>query len=206
MLAKTFRAMMSIAAYFGLEAEQWDIKNAFVNAEMDEEVFVECPDGYKQQNKVLLLQKALYGLRRSPRLWQQTFIKTLSELGLQQGTEDTCVFSNEYILLLVFVDDVIAFCRLEDQGYLTKFQGKLEQKYPMRNPGELNWFLGVRILRDKLTRKLWLCQDSYLEKIAHRYHLEERNQHAHHYQPSMILYLSMRAKHLHRTSTYINRR
>jgi hypothetical protein len=89
---------MSIAAYFGLEAEQWDIKNAFVNAEMDKEVFVECPDGYKQQNKVLFLQKALYGLRRSPRLWQQIFIKTLSELGLQQGTEDACVFSNEYIL------------------------------------------------------------------------------------------------------------
>ena len=45
------RAMMAIAAYFGLEAYQWDIKNAFVNATMDEEVFVECPDGFKQQNK-----------------------------------------------------------------------------------------------------------------------------------------------------------
>lgn len=44
----------------------------------------------------------------------------------------------------------------------------------MRNLGELNWFLGVRIIRDWAARKLWLCQDSYLEKIAHRYHLEDR--------------------------------
>jgi hypothetical protein len=70
LFAKTFRAMMAIAAYFGLEAHQWDIKNAFVNAAMD---------------------KKHYSLRRSPRLWQKTFITTLTELGLQ-GTEDSCVF------------------------------------------------------------------------------------------------------------------
>jgi hypothetical protein len=58
LFAKTFRAMMGIAAFFGLEAYQWDIQNAFVNAVMDEDVFVEFPDGYKQPNKVILLQIA----------------------------------------------------------------------------------------------------------------------------------------------------
>jgi reverse transcriptase-like protein len=66
---KAFRAMMVIAAYFRLEAYQWDITNAFVNAAMDEEVFVEFPP-----NKAILLQKALSGLRWSPRLWHKTFI------------------------------------------------------------------------------------------------------------------------------------
>jgi transposase InsO family protein len=174
LFAKTFRAMMAIAAYFGLEAYQWDIQNAFVNADMDEEVFVEFPDGFKQQNRAILLQKALYGLRRSPRLWQKDFVATLAALGLKQASEDSCVFSNEYIVLLVFVDDIIAFCQPEDGEYLVNFRENLSQKYPMRNLGLLNWFLGVRIIRDRPARKIWLCQDSYIEKIAHRYHLEER--------------------------------
>jgi hypothetical protein len=174
LFAKTFRAMMAIAAYFDLEAYQWDIQNAFVNAVIDEEVFVKFPEGFRQHDKVLLLQRALYGLRRSPRLWQKDLETTLTILGLTQPSEDMCLFSNEYIVLLVFVDDIITLCNTKHQQHLDTFMDKLRNKYPMKDVGKLNWFLGVRIIRDRPARKLWLCQDSYIEKIAHKYHLQDR--------------------------------
>jgi Reverse transcriptase (RNA-dependent DNA polymerase) len=154
LFAKTFRAMMGIAAFFGLEAYQWDIQNAFVNAVMDEDVFVEFPDGYKQPNKVILLQKALYGLRRSPRLWQKAFVATLTSLGLKQALEDSCVFSDEFIVLLVFVDDIIAFCRPENREYLFNFRDKLNQKYPINNHIQLQWIPTSQMPADGLTKPL----------------------------------------------------
>jgi hypothetical protein len=170
---RTFRAMMAILAAFDLDAEQWDVVNAFVNAYLDETVYVEYPQGFEQEGMVLLLLKALYGLRRSPRLWQKHIKKTLVELGLQQATEDGCLYSNDYLLVLFFVDDFVTICHPNHRGELVKFKEALLQRYEMRDFGELNWFLGIRIVRDRQQRKLWLCQDSYVDKITHRYHLED---------------------------------
>jgi Reverse transcriptase (RNA-dependent DNA polymerase) len=66
---RTFRALMAIIAAFNLDAEQWDAVNAFINSYLDETVYVEYLEGFGKEGKVLLLLRALYGLRRSPRLW-----------------------------------------------------------------------------------------------------------------------------------------
>jgi Reverse transcriptase (RNA-dependent DNA polymerase) len=104
--AKTFRAMMGTAAYLDLEAYQWDIQNAFVNAAVDE-VFVEFPDGFKKHDKALLLQKVLYGLRRPPQLWQKDFITTLITLG-----------------------DTIAFCYRTHLDHFETFERELSRGIP----------------------------------------------------------------------------
>jgi hypothetical protein len=66
---RSFRILMALVCAFGLICHQVDFKNAFVNAEMDEEVYTTCPPGYGQSGKVWRLLKALYGLRKSPKLW-----------------------------------------------------------------------------------------------------------------------------------------
>lgn len=60
--------MMALAAAFNLEIIQYDAINAFVNSLLDETVYIECPQGFRMEGKVLLLLRALYGLRRAPRL------------------------------------------------------------------------------------------------------------------------------------------
>jgi len=65
---RSFRALLAIAAKFDLELKQFDAVNAFVNASLDEDIFMEMPTGHRYAGKVLKLNKALYGLRRSPRL------------------------------------------------------------------------------------------------------------------------------------------
>jgi uncharacterized protein (DUF1330 family) len=67
--ARSFRILMAIAARFDLELIQYDAVNAFVNAKLEDTVFMQMPPGYKTPGKILRLNKALYGLRQSPLLW-----------------------------------------------------------------------------------------------------------------------------------------
>ena len=87
--------------------------NAFPNSELDEEVYVELPDGFKLSGKVGRLLRALYGLRRSPLLWQKLLSSALKELGLQAGQEEPCLFLNDH-LIVFFVDDITYIFRACD--------------------------------------------------------------------------------------------
>jgi hypothetical protein len=71
------------------------------------------------------------------------------------------------------VDDIVIFSLPKNLEKMNLFTEDLMKSYEMRDLGQLNWFLGIRILRDRAHRKLWLCQDSYIEKIAKRYHLQD---------------------------------
>ena len=72
---------MAIAAKYDLEVKQFDVTNAFVHAQLDREVYMRMPYGYQKPGTILKLQKALYGLRISPALWQRDFTATLTKLG-----------------------------------------------------------------------------------------------------------------------------
>jgi IS30 family transposase len=172
--ARVFRTLMAIAAAFDLESEQWDAINAFINSLLDETVYIEFPDGFQQEGMVLLVLRALYGLRRAPRLWQQEFSRALIKLGLKQIPEEPCLFTNDYAVILFFVDDIVALYRKEHRHRIMELKEAILRQYRMRDLGEISWFLGIRVIRDRKAQKLWLCQDSYIGKIAHRYHLEDR--------------------------------
>ena len=75
--------LMAMAAYFDLETRQMDAINAFVNCDLDEVVYMRLPPGFEKPGKVLLLNKALYGLRRSPLLWQKKLIDVFTNLGFE---------------------------------------------------------------------------------------------------------------------------
>ena len=170
--AKVFRTLMAILAVFNLETIQLDAVNAFLNSELDEEVYVELPDGFKKAGYVMQLQRALYGLRRSPRLWHQEFSKTLTSLGLQKVPEEPCLFTNRHCLVFFFVDDIVILYHRDHESHVRQLKQDIMATYHMRDLGELKWFLGICIIRDRSQQKLWLCQDSYIEKIVKRFHLE----------------------------------
>lgn len=171
--ARSFRALMAISAIFDLDAFQYDAINAFVNSTLDEEVYIELPDGFKDKENSLRLIKALYGLRRSPRLWQLEFGGWLTTLGLKQIPDDPCVYKSDRFIVIFFVDDIVTLSYAGNREEQRKFEAKLYNKYPIKIMGELKWFLGIRVLRDRPHRRLWICQDSYIDKIVHRFNLEE---------------------------------
>jgi hypothetical protein len=152
--ARIFRTLMVIIAAFNLEARQYDIVNAFTNSKLDETIHCTCPEGYSKEGLCLLLLQALYGLRRSPILWLKEFSKTLQELGLEGVPGETCLFTNDRLIIFFYVDDIVALCCIEHLPSLIEFEKILEARYEIHSLRELNWFLGVRIIRDRQARKV----------------------------------------------------
>ncbi|KAM4063276.1 reverse transcriptase (RNA-dependent DNA polymerase) [Hirsutella rhossiliensis] len=140
---KSFRVLMAITAKFDLESRQLDAVNAFANALLDddEEIYVLFPDGYYRQGWVLRLLRALYGLRRSPLLWQKELTAAFKELGLSQCPDEPCIFQNDWLTVFFFVDDIVFLYRKDNEDAADHMVAALKRKYAMTDQGELQWFL-----------------------------------------------------------------
>ena len=91
----TIRILLSCAANLDWELQQFDVKNAFLHGDLEEEVYMEIPPGFedeKTQGKVCKLKKALYGLKQSPRAWFDRFNKAMISFGYQQSNADHTLF------------------------------------------------------------------------------------------------------------------
>jgi hypothetical protein len=152
-----------------------DAINAFLNSSLAEEVYTTLPDGFKCGNKVWKLVKALYGLRKSPRLWHQEATRVLKVLGLTSVPEDPCLFTGKEVLVFFYVDDIIIVSLPSVAREAIRVCDEISRAWKVRDLGEVSWFLGIRILRDREAKKLWLCQDAYLDQMAAKFHLNERH-------------------------------
>ena len=91
----TIRVLLSLAASHGLLVHQMDVKIAFLNGELKEEIYMDQPDGFVakgQEGKVCKLLKSLYGLKQAPKQWHEKFDKTLTSAGFAVNEADKCVY------------------------------------------------------------------------------------------------------------------
>ena len=100
-------------AAFNLEARQYDVVNAFTNSELDKTIHCACPEEYTEDGSCLLLLQALYELRRSLIFWLKEFFKTLRELGLEEVSREPCLFTNDWLIIFFYVDNIVALCHTE---------------------------------------------------------------------------------------------
>ena len=128
----------------------------------------------RSKGSVLLLLRALYGLRISPLLWFELLSQTIQSLGLKPVPEYACLFTNDKLIVFFYVDDIVVLFHLRDRPLYEAFRTAIMSHFELREIGELKWFLGIRILRDRIHHKVWLCQDSYIAKIAKMFNLEHR--------------------------------
>ena len=171
--AKAFRTLMAIAAVWDLDLEQRDAVSAFCNAQQPGNVYCHAPEGYTRPGMFIRLDKALWGLKTSPLLWYNDFTNSLEKLGLQRVPGSPCIYHNEELMCLFHVDDIIEAARPKNRHHLELFDQRLTTRYEMHRSEELKWFLGIRILRDRKDKKLWLNQASYLEKMLGKFSLEK---------------------------------
>ena len=128
-----------------------DVKSAFLNGNLEEEVFMEQPEGFLLTYKpdyVCKLKKALYGLKQAPRAWYARLDKYLQDKGFKKGSVDSNLYikseGENLLLVLVYVDDIIF-------GYTNPlsvqwFSNSMSFEFEMLMIGELSYFLGFQII------------------------------------------------------------
>lgn len=176
LVSKTFRALRAIAAAYDLDCMQYDVINAFTNAVLNEDIYCRNPEGFSRPGEVLHLKRALYGLKQSPLLRLNDFSAALEELGLLPVPGVNCLFTSKHLTVLFYVDDIIVLYAPRHAEHFKELKRGLTASYKVRSLGELKWFLGIRIIRDREFRQLWLCQDAYIDKIAATFNLSDASQ------------------------------
>ncbi len=172
LIIKTFRALMIISTIFNLDIWQYDAITAFINNEIDKKLYNECSNEFSRFYYCWKLNKALYKLKQASILWYRNLITILKDLKLQSISKINCLFVNDW-LIFFDVDDIITICLKENLNRMQFFEKLLMKKFEMRILKELKWFLKIRITRNRVNRKIWLCQNSYISKMMTKFHLEE---------------------------------
>jgi hypothetical protein len=164
--SRSFRMLMAIAAEHDLALKQHDVANAFVHASMDWVIYMRMPHGYQKPGTILRVNKALYGLRISPLLWQKEFTSTLKTLGFQSVLHEPCCMIRDGIIIFFYVDDIILAYAQSKEEEAQQAIKQLQQRYTITGGHDLQWFLGMEILRNRSDRKIQLSQSAYATKIS----------------------------------------
>ena len=169
----TVRTLLSKAAIKNYNIRQLDIGNAYLCADVQEDVFCSPPEGRERPGYVMYLKKALYGLKNSAKAWFDTFSSYLKELGYNRSDYDECLWEyrhgSKMVYIIVFVDDCLV---IGDDDYIHEFMSKVEKKFKIRDLGEAENFLGMEIKRDRINRTLKISQSKYIINMAKKFGLE----------------------------------
>ncbi|KAI3718647.1 hypothetical protein L6452_19526 [Arctium lappa] len=143
-----------------------DVKNAFLNGDLSEEVYMTPPPGVRlPQGHVCRLRKALYGLKQAPRAWFEKFSSTATSLGFSPSNYDSGLFTRTTeagtILLLLYVDDMIITD--SDSTGIANLKASLSSCFEMKDLGSLHYFLGLEVLSD--SSGIYLCQAKYTSDL-----------------------------------------
>lgn len=168
----TVRILLAIASKTSMHLIQFDIKTAFLHGDLDEELFMEMPEGEEQEGKVCKLTKSLYGLKQAPRNWNKKFDHFLKLFKLRQSQTDRCVYFNQdrSIILAIYVDDGLAAGRNRSQ--LEGLIDYLKENFELTK-STCQYYLGLNISRNFRDKTIDIDQHQYIEKILNRFNMQD---------------------------------
>ncbi|GKC11345.1 retrovirus-related pol polyprotein from transposon TNT 1-94 [Tanacetum coccineum] len=172
------RIFLAYAAHMDMIVYQIDVKTAFLNSILREEVYVSQPDGFVDQdnpNHVYKLKKALYGLKQAPRAWYDLLSKFLLSQKFSKRTVDPTLFirrqGKDILLVQIYVDDII-FASTTPELY-DQFSKIMCSKFKMSMMGKISFFLGLQISQSP--RGIFLNQTKYALESLKKYGMESND-------------------------------
>ncbi|CAL8999519.1 unnamed protein product [Prunus brigantina] len=173
----SLRVIMALVAHFDLHLHQMDVKTAFLNGNLIEEIYMKQPDGFIQKGEeelVCRLQKSIYGLKQASRQWYLKFDEVVKSQGFIDNPLDECIYlkfhGRHYIFMLLYVDDILLAS--SNLSLLHDTKRMLSNYFEMSDLGEANYVLGIEISRDRERGLLGLSQKGYIERILKRFNME----------------------------------
>ncbi len=170
----SIRCILALAALEDMEIHQMDMKTAFLNGELEKEIYMEHPQRFVHEGGEHLmckLHKSLYGLKQSLRAWNQKLDAYFKSIEFMKSEANPSVYIAQVgdvkFFIVVYVDDFILVCN--DQNKLLQIKEELSQKFKMKDMGELHFFLGMEVERNHDERLLCMNQIKYLKEILKRF-------------------------------------
>jgi hypothetical protein len=172
----SLRTLLAIVAAEDLELHQLDIKTAFLNGELEEDIWMEQPPGYEIGGRKMAchLKKALYGLRQAPRAWHSKLKEQLEHMGICATEADPSLFTlhhkTDITYLLVYVDDILIAGK--DMAVINDIKSNLSSIFDVRDLGEAAFFLGMEINRNRDNHTLSLTQARATHALLDKYNMK----------------------------------
>ncbi|KAJ9557371.1 hypothetical protein OSB04_011985 [Centaurea solstitialis] len=169
---EAIRIFLAYAAHKNMMVYQMDVKCAFLNGVLHEEVYVEQPEGFvdpRFPDHVYALDKALYGLKQAPRAWYETLTIYLLGAGYKKGTIDPTLFlrksGDDLIIVQIYVDDII-FASTKPE-LCKEFEHTMKSQFQMSMMGELTFFLGLQVRQ--CPEGIFINQSKYVHDLLKRF-------------------------------------
>ena len=173
----TFRILLTISSARKLVVQQFDVKTAFLNGVLEEEIYMKPPPGsvnVEDSDKVFKLHKSLYGLKQAARSWNKTLHDALMKTGFRQSINDNCLYvlknDNEECYVITHVDDMLLAAKTKT--VIDKVSKSLNCYFEMKSLGDVKQFLGIQVSKYK-DGSYMINQSSYISKIAKEFKLED---------------------------------
>nr|GEX89005.1 putative zinc finger, CCHC-type [Tanacetum cinerariifolium] len=174
------RIVMALVAHFDLELHQMEVKTAFFNGNLHEDVYMAQPQGFKpkgHEHRVCKLKKSIYGIKQASRQWYLKFDEVMKEHNFIKNQVDQCVYlkmsGSNFIILVLYVDDIVLASNNIDLLHESKHF--LSKNFDMKDLGEISYVIGIETHRDRANRKLELSQKAYIESVLNRFNMKHRS-------------------------------
>ena len=179
----SIRTVLAFAAAEDLETGQIDIKGAYLNGELtDEVIYMKQPPGYAEKGPdgrelEARLYKTLYGLKQAGRRWYHKLVAIMTVLGFSRSEVDSAVFyrRNEMLRLLIIILVHVDDCSIAGQpkAIITKFKLEIQKYVQITDLGDLHWILGIEVRRVREEKRIMLSQHSYIDSILRCYGFDD---------------------------------
>ena len=173
---EAIRILLAFAASKGIKLFQIDVKSAFLNRVIEEEVYVKQPPGFESKkfpNHVFKLDKALYGLKQAPRAWYERLKTFLIQNSFEMGKVDKTLFilrdGIDFLLVQIYVDDIIFGG--SSHSLVAKFSEAMGTEFEMSMMGELTYFLGLQIKQTE--EGIFVHQTKYSRDLLKKFDMED---------------------------------
>lgn len=171
----TVRTLLAVCNQKGILVHQMDVKSAFLHGDIKDEIYLSLPKGYTDNNMVCKLKKSLYGLKSSPKNWNDKFNSVMLSEGFKQCKTDYGLYVKQYngqiVYLLLYVDDLLISGT--DIECVNKTKEMLKRNFSMKDLGLAKYFLGISIEQDAINGILKISQKAFLKQILQKYNMSE---------------------------------
>lgn len=168
----TLRLVLVIVVIKRMKRLQLDVKTAFLNSNLDEEIYLEPAEGYRRcKGCVWCLLKALYWLKQASRSWYEHLCAFLNAQGFRQGQADYCLFvkgaAEDLVIVLIYVDDILIFAMRDED--IVSFKAAMEAAFEVNHFEDVNFFLGLELTWSPSGDAVCVGQRKYSHTILERF-------------------------------------